>query len=73
MKTTTVYLNDTAMTRPAAERYFLAAHEWALDNCTGYLNCHVEDVSDFSYLHDLVAQYMFDNEQSAVFFKLKWA
>ena len=73
MKTTTVYLGDTAMNRATAERYFAAAHAWALDNCTGYLNYQVEDVSDFSYLHDLVAQYLFDNEQSAVFFKLKWS
>lgn len=54
------------------EAYFASIDSWAKEFCNGYLGYHVQDVSDVSYQWDEIANYMFENDQGANWFKLKW-
>lgn len=68
-----VYLNDTGRDWETAKRYFVEVDRWAQDYCASYIGHHVQDVSDFSMYHDLIAVYVFGDDRDAVAFKLKWA
>ena len=52
--------------------YFAKIDSWAKEYCSGYRGYHVQDVSDVSYQWDEIASYVFEDEKSANWFKLKW-
>lgn len=54
-------------------RYFSMIESWAQTHCESYLHMHVQDVSDVSYQWDEIAEYCFEEEKDAVWFKLKWS
>ena len=65
-------LNDKNKTHTQALEYYRDANIWALEHCLSYDGHEVVDVSDFSYEHDLLAQYTFKDEQDVVIFTLRW-
>lgn len=67
-----VYLNDEGLTHNQAVDYYNDADKWAKANCPSYVGNEVVDVSDFSYTHDLLAQYKFKDEKDVIMFTLKW-
>ena len=67
-----VYLNDSNMSYDFAEQHFWNANLWALEHCSSYRGHNVQDVSDVSYIYDNVALYLFEDEQDALLFRLKW-
>jgi hypothetical protein len=68
-----VYLNDANMSYDFAEQHFWNANLWALEYCSSYRGHNVQDVSDVSYQYDNIALYLFEDEQDALLFRLKWA
>jgi hypothetical protein len=56
-----------------AEQHFWNANLWALEHCSSYQGHNVQDVSDVSYIYDNLALYLFEDEQDALLFRLKWA
>ena len=70
---TIITLNDKNKNWDQASQYYRDANSWALENCASYDGHEVIDVSDFSYEHDLLAQYTFKNEQDSFMFILRWA
>ena len=67
-----VYLNDAKIDYDFAEQHFQNVNLWAVEHCPSYQGYDVQDVSDFSYHYDYVAQYLFDDEKDAMIFTLKW-
>jgi len=67
-----VYLNDANILYEQAEEYFAEAAAWASRQCLSFVDYHVQDVSDFSYLYDHIAQYQFKDPQDALMFQLKY-
>lgn len=67
-----VYLNDSNIEYHKAEQYFAEAAAWASRQCSSYVDYHVQDVSDVSYVYDHVAQYGFTDPKDALLFELKW-
>jgi hypothetical protein len=67
-----VYLNDTGIAYEEAEEYFAEAAAWASRQCTSYVDYHVQDVSDFSYTNDLIAEYRFADSKDAILFQIKY-
>lgn len=67
-----VYLNDAKMNYDQSEIYFHNADHWAREHCRSYQGHNVQDVSDVSYIYDNVALYLFEDEQDALLFRLKW-
>jgi hypothetical protein len=67
-----VYLNDSNMSYDFAEQHFWNANLWALEHCQGYRGHNVQDVSDVSYHYDNIALYLFEDEQDALMFRLRW-
>ncbi len=67
-----VYLNDTGISYEKAEEYFAEAAAWASRQCSSFIDYHVQDVADFSYTNDLIAEYAFDDPKDALLFELKW-
>lgn len=47
-------------------------HNWAKENCLSYMHYKNTDVSDLSWKHDYIAQFFFEEEKDAIFFKMKW-
>lgn len=70
--TKVVYLNDSKIAYEQAQDWFASADIWAKHQCLSYVNCHVQDVSDVSYIYDHVAAYTFKDPKDAVWFELKW-
>jgi len=68
-----IFLNDEEKSYKEAQAYYAKADRWAIDQCPSYQGHHVQDVADFSMHHDIIARYVFDNEQDVVLFKLKWS
>jgi hypothetical protein len=68
-----IYLNDSNMSYDFAEQHFLNADLWAREYCASYRGHNVQDVSDVSYQYDNIALYLFEDEQDALLFRLKWA
>ena len=53
--------------------YFANIDRWAQETlCSKYLGYHVQDVSDVSLIYDEIACYIFVDDASANWFKLKW-
>jgi hypothetical protein len=67
-----VYLNDTGIVYEEAEDYFAEAAAWASQQCFSYIDYHVQDVSDFSYTNDLIAEYRFTDSKDAMLFQIKY-
>ena len=67
-----VYLNDNKMTYDIANDHFDQANKWAKENCISYIGYRVEDVSDVSYVYDLIAEYKFRDPKEAVWFELRY-
>lgn len=67
-----VYLTDEGIPYEQAEDHFAEAAAWASRQCHSYVDYHVQDVSDHSYLFDFVAQYTFTDPKDVVLFQLKW-
>jgi hypothetical protein len=68
-----VYLNDAKMSYDFAEQHFHNANLWAREHCRSYRGHDVQDVSDVSYYYDNIALYLFEDEQDALMFRLKWS
>ena len=67
-----VYLNDAKMDYDESEIYFHNANFWALKHCSSYYSYDVQNVSDVSYHYDNIAFYLFQDEQDALMFQLRW-
>jgi hypothetical protein len=67
-----VYLNDTDLAYEQALERFADANRWAQEMCASYCGHNIEDISDFSMLNDLIAEYTFNNEADSVLFSLRW-
>jgi len=67
-----VYLDDRGIDYDFAEQHFLNADIWARENCGSYRGYNVQDVSDFSYVNDWIAQYLFEDERDVLIFTLRW-
>jgi hypothetical protein len=67
-----VYLNDANIPYKQAEEYFAEAAAWASRQCLSFVDYHVQDVSDVSYIYDNVAQYQFKDSKDALMFELKY-
>jgi hypothetical protein len=67
-----VYLTDEKIPYEHAREHFKAAAEWAKRQCSSFVDYHVQDVSDVSYVYDNVAQYGFTDPKDALMFELKW-
>jgi len=67
-----VYLNDSKIPYEEAPAYFREAANWARRQCSSFVDYHVQDVSDVSYVYDHVAQYGFTDPKDALLFELKW-
>ena len=67
-----VYLDDSNIGYEEAENFFKEAAEWARRQCSSFVDYHVQDVSDVSYLYDYVAEYGFNDPKDALLFEIKW-
>ncbi len=67
-----VYLNDKNIPYEQAHAHFKQAAEWARRQCSSFVDYHVQDVSDVSYVYANVAQYGFNDPKDALLFELKW-
>ncbi len=67
-----VYLTDSKIPYEQAEQHFNEAADWARRQCSSFINHHVQDVSDVSYIYDHVAEYKFNDPKDALMFQLKW-
>ena len=67
-----VYLNDTGIPYEQTEDYFAEAAAWASRQCSSFVDYHVQDVSDTSYIYDYVTDYHFKDPKDALLFELKW-
>jgi hypothetical protein len=67
-----VYLTDEKIPYESAHEHFKTAAVWARRQCSSYVDYHVQDVSDVSYVYDHVAQYGFADPKDALMFELKW-
>lgn len=67
-----VYLNDVGITYEQAEDHFAEAAAWASRQCSSFIDYHVQDVSDTSYIYDFVTAYHFKDPKDALMFELKW-
>lgn len=68
-----VYLNDSGLDYDLATERFDEAAAWATRQCQSFIDFHVQDVSDVSYIFDQVAEYRFRDSKDALLFELKWA
>lgn len=68
----TVLLSDQGMSYGQAEQLFEEAAVWAKSHCQSFVEHTVADVSDFSYVHDQLAQYVFTDERDVMMFKLRY-
>jgi hypothetical protein len=67
-----VYITDKGIPYDRAEDYFAEAAAWASRQCPSFINYHVQDVSDASYVNDYVTSYHFKDPKDALFFELKY-
>lgn len=67
-----VYLNDAGINYEQADPFFKEAAEWARRQCSSFVDYHVQDVSDVSYVYDHIASYGFNDPKDALLFELKW-
>ena len=67
-----VILDDSGISYDNAFILFAAAAAWATQNCPSYQTYETVDVSDFSLVNDVVAEYVFADARDATLFRLKW-
>jgi len=67
-----IYITDHGIPYEKAEDHFAEAAAWASQHCTSYIDYHVQDVSDFSYINDYITEYKFTDPKDAMLFQLKW-
>ena len=67
-----VYLTDTGILYEQAEDYFAEAAAWASRQCPSFVDYHVQDVSDVSYINDFITSYHFKDPKDALLFELKF-
>lgn len=67
-----VYITDTGIAYEQAEEHFAQAAAWASQHCLSFVDYHVQDVSDHSYLYDYVTEYQFGDSKDAMLFELKY-
>lgn len=67
-----VYLNDAKISYDQIYQHYSNADQWARTHCVGYQGYETVDVSDVSLTNDVIAQYVFNNEQDVSLFSLKW-
>jgi len=67
-----VYLNDSNIPYEQAQAHFKEIADRARRQCSSFVDYHVQDVSDVSYVYDHVAQYGFTDPKDALLFELKW-
>ena len=67
-----VYLTDEKIPYDEGNAHFKSAADWAKRQCSSFVDYHVQDVSDVSYIYDRVAQYGFNDPKDALLFELKW-
>ena len=73
MEIITVLINDSGSRGyEFNEHYFGERHAWAQNTCPSYRGMHIQDVSDVSLQWDEIAEYRFEDEKDAMFFRLKW-
>lgn len=46
--------------------------DWCTEHCKSYLGMEIQDVSDVSYLHDLLVTYAFSKEVDAINMRDEW-
>jgi len=68
----TITLNDEQMDYDEAYRHFRSAGECARKNCQSFVDHEILVVADFSFTHDVLAQYQFKDEKDATIFLLRW-
>lgn len=68
-----VYLTDEKIPYEKADAYFKEAADWARKQCSSFVDYHVQDVSDVSYVYDNVAQYGFNDPKDALWFELRYS
>lgn len=69
---TTVLIGDSNLSYDEAKLYFAEIDRWAQEYCRSYGGYRVQDVADFSYVNDLIAAYVFADEQDVTLFSLRW-
>jgi len=67
-----VYLTDEKIPYEQTHEHFKTAADWAKTQCSSFIDYHVQDVSDCSYICDNVAEYKFTDSKDAMWFELKW-
>jgi hypothetical protein len=67
-----VYLTDGNIPYEEAEEYFQEAADWAKQNCGTFISHSVQDMGDFSYEYDQIAEYRFNDIKDAIWFQLRW-
>jgi hypothetical protein len=67
-----VYITDKNIKYEEAEEYFAEAAAWASRHCNSFVDYHVQDVSDHSYLYDFITEYQFRDPKDALLFELKY-
>ena len=67
-----VYITDKGIAYEQAEEHFAEAAAWASQHCPSYVDYHVQDVSDHSYLYDYITEYQFRDPKDALLFELKY-
>lgn len=68
-----VYLDDANMSYEDAEIHFDEAASWAKEHCVSFVGHDILDISDLSYVSDMIAEYKFSDPKDAAWFKLKWS
>lgn len=69
----TVTLNDAGIPYGEVYNHFDMISSWAKENCPSYSHYEDIDISDFSLVHDVIADYFFSDEKDATLFRLKWS
>lgn len=67
-----VYITDTGIPYESAEEFFAEAAAWASRQCPSFIDYHVQDVSDASYVNDFITAYHFTDPKDAMLFELKY-
>ena len=68
-----IILDDTGIAYEKVYDRYVAADAWAWEHCKSYKGYEITDISDVSLTNDVVAEYIFADEQDGTLFKLKWS
>lgn len=67
-----IILDDSKIPYADVYAHFKSIAYWATQNCASFITYEIVDVSDFSLVNDVVAEYVFSDAQDATLFRLKW-